>query len=196
VPRNLTADYIAALAEGYLYPVILVQIQFASGTVYMSSFNQPILLDGTVYSGVGSLMEISTIEDGSSVNARGVTVTLSGIDPTLLPATMDEFQVGLPAAIYLGLFGTGGQLQMDQSVLAWAGRTDQPTISSDQDTASISINLESVLLDMNTPVPYRWTQIDQQKFFPGDQGFAWVNSIQSVPLYWGQNTNSGTDGNP
>lgn len=196
MPRNLTADYIAALAEGYLYPVILVQIQFASGTVYMSSFNQPIVLDGIVYSGVGSLMEISTIEDGSSVNARGTTVTLSGIDPTLLPATMDEFQVGLPAAIYLGLFGTGGQLQMDQHVLAWAGRTDQPTITSDESTASISINLESVLLDMNTPVPYRWTQIDQQHFFPGDQGFAWVNSIQSVPLYWGQNTNSGTDGNP
>lgn len=177
-------------------PVILVQIQFASGTVYMSSFNQPLVLDGNVYTGVGSLMEIATIEDGSSVDARGTTVTLSGIDPTLLPAAMDEFQVGLPAAIYLGLFNTGGQQQISMSVLAWAGRTDQPTIASDESTASISINLESVLLDMNTPVPYRWTQIDQQHFFPGDQGFAWVNSIQSVPLYWGQNTNSGTDGNP
>jgi hypothetical protein len=83
---------------------------------------------------------------------------------------------------------------IDGAVVAWAGRTDQPTIPADEKTASISINLESILLDMNVPVPYRYTNQDQQLFYPGDLGMAWVNSIQSIPIYWGQNTNS--DGNP
>lgn len=194
MPRNLTADYILALGEGYLYPCIFVSIEFASGPVYICTAYQPLILNGQIYTGVGSLLQISTIEDGSTVNARGVTVTLSGIDPTLLPATMNEFQVGLPATIYLGLFNTGGQQQIAESVIAWSGRTDQPTITVDEKTASISINLESILMDMNVPVPYRYTQQDLQLFAPGDQGFSWVNAIQNVPLWWNQNSNS--DGNP
>lgn len=194
MPRNLTSEYIQALAEGYLYPVWFVAITFASGPVYVCSYNQPLYLNGTLYTGVGSLLQISTIEDGATVDARGVTVTLSGIDPTLLPATMNEFQVGLPATLYLGAFNAGGEQQVSQSVVAWSGRTDQPTITVDEKTASISINLESILMDMNVPVPYRWTNQDQQLFYPGDQGFSWVNAIQSVPLYWNQDSNS--DGNP
>jgi hypothetical protein len=194
VPRNATSEFIAALAEGYLYPVILVEIQFASGTVYMSSSYQPLYYLGNTYTGVGSLLQVSTIEDGSTVQARGITVTLSGIDPTLLPAALNEFQIGLPAIVYLGLYSTGGQNQISESVIAWSGRTDQPTIAVDATTATISINLESILLDMNVPVPWRYTNQDQQLWYPGDLGFSWVNSIQSIPVYWGTNTN--TDGNP
>lgn len=194
MPRNATSQFIAALAESFLYPAILVEIQFASGTVYMASSYQPLFFMGQVWTGVGSLLSVSTIEDGSTVQARGVTVTLSGIDPTLLPAALNEFQVGLPATIYLGLYSAGGQNQISQSVVAWSGRTDQPTIAVDASTATISINLESALLDMNVPVPYRYTNQDQQLFYPGDLGLSWVNSIQSIPVYWGSNTN--TDGNP
>jgi hypothetical protein len=194
MPRNVTSDYLLALQEGYLFPAIFVQITFASGPVNICSCYQDQILNGVVYTGVGSMLEVSTIEDGASVQARGVSVTLSGIDPTLLPATLSEFQVGLPATIYLGLFAGERLSLVDSTVVAWAGRTDQPTISVDEKTASISINLESILLDMNVPVPYRYTNQDQQLFYPGDQGFAWVNSIQSIPIYWGENTNS--DGNP
>jgi hypothetical protein len=194
MPRNITSNYLLALQEGYLYPAIFVAINFASGPVYVWSGYQPQILNGTVYTGAGSLLQVSTIEDGSTVQARGVSVTLSGIDPTLLPATLSEFQVGLPATIYLGLFGGEGLALVGNTVVAWAGRTDQPTITVDEQTASITINLESVLLDMNVPVPYRYTNQDQQLFYSGDLGFSWVNAIQQIPIYWNQTANS--DGNP
>jgi hypothetical protein len=58
---------------------------------------------------------------------------------------------------------------------------------------SISVNLESALLDMNTPVPYRWTAETQAIFFPKDKGFRFVTSIQNVPTYWNQvESNNGT----
>lgn len=196
MPRNITANFLLGLQEPYLYPGIFVEIFFASGPVRLSTALNSIFLNGNIFTGVGSLLEVSTIEDGSSVRARGVSVTLSGIDPLLLPAALNEFQVGLQATIYLGLFGNEGGLLIHDSVIAWQGRTDQPTINFDEKTASIQLSLESVLLDMNTPVPYRYTNQDQQLFFPGDLGFQWVNSIQNVPIYWGENTNAGTDGNP
>lgn len=194
MPRNAGSDYVTALGSGILYPALFVTITFASGPVYMWSGWESTVFLGDTWTGVGSLLDVSTIEDGSSVQARGISVTLGGIDPTLLPAALNEFQVGLPATIYLGLINGDGQAQIDTPVVAWSGRTDQPTITSGPDTASISIALESLLMDMNTPVPYRYTNQDQQLFAPGDLGMQWVNSIQSIPIYWGQNTNS--DGNP
>lgn len=195
MPRNITSNFLLALQEPYLFPCILAEIYFASGPVRICTADQPKILNGIVFGGKGSLLEVSTIEDGSSVRARGVSVTLSGIDLNLLPAALNEFQVGLPATIYLGLFGGEGLSLVVDTVIAWQGRTDQPTIALDEKTASIQIALESVLLDMNVPVPYRYTNIDQQRFFPGDLGMIWVNSIQSIPIYWGQNTNS-NPGNP
>jgi hypothetical protein len=194
VPRNVTSNYLLALQEGYLFPCILVEIYFATGPVRVCTAYQGQILNGNLYTGVGSMLEVSTIEDGSSIQARGVSVSLSGIDPTLLPATLTEFQVGLAATIYLGLFGGEGLSLVNDTVIAWQGRTDQPTITVDEKTATISINLESRLMDMNVPVPYRYTNQDQQLFAPGDKGFSFVNSIQSIPLYW--NTTSVSSGNP
>lgn len=195
MPRNITSNYLLALQEPYLDPCILVEIYFASGPVRVCTANQDRILNGNVYKAAGALLEISTVEDGSTVLARGAAVTLSGIDLTVLPAALNQFQVGLKATIYLGLFGGVGESLVNDSVIAFQGCTDQPTISVDQNTATIQISLESALLDLNTPVPYRYTNQDQQLFFPGDLGMVWVNSIQSIPIYWGQNTNS-NPGNP
>jgi hypothetical protein len=195
MPRpNITSEYILALEKPYLYPAIFVSVTFASGTINIWNGYGEAILQSVVYTGVGSLLQISTIEDGSSVEARGVTVSLSGIDPTLLPAALDDYQVGLPATIYLGLFGGRGLLLVNEPLIAWQGRTDQPTITSGPTTATISLNLESVLMDLNTPIPWRYTQVDQNIFYPGDPGFMWVNSIQSIVINWNQQSNS--DGNP
>jgi hypothetical protein len=190
MPRNITSNYLLALQEGYLFPCIFLEIYFASGPVRICTASQGQILNGNAYIGVGSFLDLSTIEDGSTVQARGVSVTLSGIDPVLLPATLNEFQVGLSATIYLGLFGGEALSLVNETVIAWQGRTDQPTITVDEKSASIQMNLESVFLDMNVPVPYRYTNQDQQLFSPGDLGFQWVNSIQSISVYWGQPTNS------
>jgi hypothetical protein len=195
MPRNITSNYLLALQEGYLFPCILIEIYFASGPVRVTTAWQDKILNGVLYTAVGSAIEVSTIEDGSSVQARGVSVTLSGLNLGQLAATLSEFQVGRSATIYLGLFGGEGLSLVVDTVVAWQGRTDQPTINIDRNTASISINLESALMDMNVPVPYRYTHVDQQRFFPGDLGFQWVNSIQSILVYWGTNTNS-NPGNP
>jgi hypothetical protein len=194
MPRNIGPNFLLALQEGWLYPVIFVEIYFSTGPVRLCSFNQPLLLNGLVFDAVGQLLQVSTIEDAATVHARGISVSLSGFDPAFLPLVLDDFQVGLAATIYFGVFNTQTAQQVAETVIAWAGRTDEPTITFDENSATISIACESLLMDMNTPVPYRNTNQDQQIFHPGDLGFSWVNAIQSVPIYWNQTANS--DGNP
>lgn len=193
MPRNISPAYLAALTAKVLYPGLFVQAAFQGEVIFLWSGLGETSFNGNTWQGVGGLLGVSTIEEGSEVEAKGITLSLSGIDPTLLPACLNSFQVGLPVTVFLALFDGSGNI-IPSPAIAFVGRMDQPTIDADATTSTISVACESRLMDMNTPVPFRYTNQDQQLFFPGDLGFSWVNSIQNVPLYW--NTLPNADGNP
>jgi hypothetical protein len=193
MPRNISAAYLAALSAKVLYPALFVQAAFRGEVIFLWSGLGEKAFNGNTWQGVGGLLGCSTIEEGSDVEAKGMALSLSGIDNKLLPACLNSFQIGLPVTVFLALMDNLGNI-IPNPAIAFAGRMDQPTFDIDATTSTISVACESRLLAMNTPVPYRYTNQDQQLFFPGDLGFSWVNSIQNVPLYW--NTLPNSDGNP
>ena len=187
--RNMTSAYLAAISSAMLRPALFVQATFVSGPLYVWSGMGPITWNGQTWIGVGTLGTVSTIEEGSTVSAKGVTLTLSGLDPTLLEDVMEEFQVGLPALVYLGVFDATGALIADP-VCCFSGRMDQPTIDISGTTASIAINCENRLVEMNVSVERRYTDEDQQLDYPGDLGFQFVNGIQDAQIYFGRSPSS------
>src|SRR5579864_2120985 len=182
--RSMSAAYLAAITSQQINPVLFVQVNFTTGPVYVWSGVGNIYWNGITWSGVGSLGSISVIEEGANVQARGITLTLSGIDATLLTGILTEFQQGLPAIVYLGLLDASGNL-IASPIISWSGRSDQPSVTMDGQTATISINCENRLVDMNVAVDRRYTNEDQQLDHPGDRGMEFVSSIQDVMIYWG-----------
>ena len=190
MPRpDVTPQFLAAIESAQLRPALFVEANFVSGPLYVWSGRGSITWNGQTWVGIGALGSVSTIEEGSTVEAKGITLTLSGIDPTLLTDVLTEFQVGLPVTVWLALFDATTSL-IPNPVTAFAGRMDQPTLDVDGTTASITINCENRLLDMNTPVDRRYTNEDQQLDHPGDRGFEFVNSIQEVTIFWGRTPSS------
>jgi hypothetical protein len=187
--RDMTSAYQAAISSAMLRPALFVQATFVSGPLYVWSGMGPTTWNGQTWIGVGTLGTVSTIEEGSTVSAKGVTLTLSGLDPTLLEDVMEEFQVGLPALVYLGVFDATGALIADP-VCCFSGRMDQPTIDISGTTASIAINCENRLVEMNVSVERRYTDEDQQLDYPGDLGFQFVNGIQDAQIYFGRSPSS------
>ena len=185
MPRQISPQMLAALGSGSLRPAIFVEATFITGPVYCWTGTGPITWNGQTWLGIGTFGSLSNVEEGTTVEAKGITLTLSGLDPTLLTDVLTEYQVGLPVMVWIGLFDINRQLIPDPLV-AWAGRMDQPTLSVDGTTCSLSIACENRLLDMNTSVERRYTNDDQQLDYPGDRGFEFVTSIQEVSLYWGR----------
>jgi len=183
--QNVTTAMLDATQASQLLPAIFVQATMASGTVYLWSGFGNIAWNGQTWQGVGSMLRISTIEEKATVTASGITVTLSGIDPTLLNDVLGEFQLCGQAVVFLGAFSAPGTL-IASPITVWSGLLDHPTIDVSGDTASISINCESRLIEMNVSVDRRYTDQEQQLDCPGDLAFSFVNSIQDQPIYWGQ----------
>jgi hypothetical protein len=134
---------------------------------------------------------MSPIEEGATVEARGIQLSLNGFDLSALALVRDEFQVGQPVKVYVGAF-SGGALIADP-INSWIGRMDAPTISVDGKTATISISCESRLVQLNVAVDRRYTNDDQQRDHPGDLGFSHVSAIQEVPIYWGKIPSTGAN---
>jgi hypothetical protein len=176
---------LAAIQSSQLIPALFIQAQFNTGTVYIWTGIGSLSWNGHTWVGVGTLASISAIEEGADINARGISISLSGIDPSTLADALQEFQVEAPVAVYLGLFNGAGAL-LDAPILSWAGRMDQPTIDVGAETATISINAESRLLLMKVPCDRRYTAADQSIDFPGDNGLNFVLGIQNQNLFWGR----------
>jgi hypothetical protein len=198
MPRpDVTPQFLAAIQSPYVKPAIFVQITFSNGPLNLWSGVGTISANGAIWTGVGQLGNISNIEEGTNVQARGISLTLSGIDPTLLSELINDYELGAQVLVYLGLFDQNNAL-IPNPILSWAGRTDQPTLIVNGDTATLTVQCENRLVDMNVSVERRYTSDDQQIDYPGDLGFAFVTAIQSQTIYWGRhpsnNNNLGVQG--
>ena len=74
---DATDAFIAALEATLLRPAFLVSMQFASSTVNAWTGTGTLSWNGMNFAGVGTLGEVAAVEEGSSVQARGTTLTLS-----------------------------------------------------------------------------------------------------------------------
>lgn len=185
MPRPMSSGMLTALQASILYPAIFVNMGFASGTVHIWSGVGSVTWGGNTYTGVGSFGGISVIEEGSAVEAKGIALTLSGIDATMLADALQEMQLGLPISIYMALYASRGGSLIADPLVAWAGRMDQPEIVISGTTATISIKAESRIIDLNVPVDRRLTLEDSQIKVPGDLGFQFVFGIQEKQLLFG-----------
>lgn len=188
MPRDMPSALQAAIDSGGIQPGIFLEAHFRSGPIYVWTGFGTIVWGGRSWIGIGSLGGISPIEEGSTVQARNVTLTLSGINPVFLTAVLSEFQTGAPSVIYFGLFA--GNALLADPLVSWAGRMDKPIIDVSAETVSISIGCENRLVEMNTAVIRRYTNDDQQLDFPGDRGLEFVQGIQEVTIYFGATPNS------
>jgi hypothetical protein len=151
--------------------------------VYFWSGNTSISWNGQTWLGLGDLLSISVQEDGTTVEARGISLTISGFNPTLLTDCLSDYKLGEPVNVYLGVFSSG--YLISSPICAWSGRTDQPTIDFDGTKASITIACENRLVDLNRAVDRRWTHDDQQRDNPGDLAFFFVDQLVERNLFWG-----------
>jgi len=135
------------------------------------------------FTGVGSFADIAAITEGSTVEAYGTSVTLSGIDPVLLSESMDDIQPGLQATLWLGGFDRdnvmfGSPCQIFQGII------DQPTIQMSDKTLTITLNLEGKIIHFQRASQRKYTSADQRAVYPHDSGFDQVEQINFIAINW------------
>jgi hypothetical protein len=186
VARSFSAGVLAAIASGTVRPVLFVEAQFQTGTVYIWSGIGTVSWNGQTWNGMGDLLRVAPIDETTSGQARGVTISLSGIPSGLLADVLVEVQAQQPVSLWIGYLDSSGNVIADPE-LRWYGTIDLVKISEGEETSTIEVSVESKLIDLGRARERHWTNADQQMLYPGDLGFYQLDGIQQVKITWGKN---------
>jgi hypothetical protein len=182
--RDITASLLANLDDAVVSPFFAVDIVLDSGALYVWSGYGNLTIGSKTYLGAGELLNVSSVEETTEMEAKGATITLSGIPSSYLAVALTEPYQGRECRIYMGMTN-------DPSAYTeiFSGELDQMNISEESSTATVAVTVENVLIKLERPVVRRLTNEDQKSRFPSDRGLEFVASLQDKEIFWGRTGN-------
>lgn len=183
--RGVTSALNTQLTSASLRPFFAVNLDFSGGAFVTWTGFGDITFDSTTFIGSGEVLNISGVSESGAVQANGVTVTLNGLDSSLVSAALQDDYQGRTATIYLGVLTDTGTVVADPYKV-FVGRMDTMSIADDGERATINISCESRLIDLNRNKVRRFTSEDQKAEFSGDRGLEFVSSLQEKSIRWGR----------
>jgi len=181
--RSISSAMLSSLTSNGIIPAILAKIAFQSETVYVWTGVGSLSYAGNTYVGVGSFGKIGRVTEGTDLQAYGLTISLSGIDPTLLNECMTDVQLGAPVAVYFALLDQNASI-LGTPYTLFSGIVDKPTVKAGIDEITISLSLENRLANHQRASCRRYTAADQNLYYPGDTAFNWVEILNDQALRW------------
>lgn len=179
--RTITTSLLNALDDPVVYPFLAIDVDFSSGPLYVWSGIGNLTIGSKTYLGAGQLLNISSVEETTEIEAKGATITMSGIPSDFLALALTEPYQGRACRIYFGMTSAPSDY-----VEVFSGELDQMNISEEANTSTIAVTVENVLIRLERPVVRRFTNEDQKSRFPSDRGLEFVASLQDKEIFWGR----------
>jgi len=167
-----------------------------------------LVIEGTVYTGTGQLLQLSEISETAEIAATGANLTLSGIPSELLSLALSEPYQGRLCKIYFGAIDANRVYLTDEAgdyilaedtsridisagdpdgiVEVFSGYMDQMNIEEGPETSTIAMSVESKLIDLERSRIRRYTDQSQKARYPNDRGFEFVEDLQDKQFNWGR----------
>jgi hypothetical protein len=173
-------------------PVLFLYLDLDGGDVTVNSSDQDIAWDfdgdssDETFTGVGQFGSVSVINESADLKASGIQCMLSGIPTTHISNALSESYSGRTAKLYIGFLNSSRVLVADPMVI-FAGRIDAMDIQIGK-TASVSVSIESKLVDWERARIRRYTNEDQRNLYSTDEFCEFVVQTVEKELVWGQKT--------
>lgn len=178
--RSLPSGMATALASSAIEPFYAVELLFDSGAIRLWTGFGDKTIDGQTYLGSGDFLNISDIEEVGNLNAKGITLTLSGINSTIMSYALTEAYQGRTARV---LFGLGG---VSDTVEVFAGLMDVMSIKHSGESVQISMSVESKLVTLRRANVRRYTSSSHKSRNAGDTFFDSITTFQDKVISWGR----------
>lgn len=178
--RIVPSSILTALSQPEVQPFYAIEFSFDSGTIRLWTGYGDRTISSQTYTGSGSLLTISGMEEVADMSAKSTTVTLSGIPAELVSLALQEPYQNRPCRI---LFGVTNSTDIVES---FSGFMDKMTIEDSGESASISMVIESKWVKLDRANIRRYTSESQKSRYPNDTFFDYVSDLQDKEILWGR----------
>ena len=186
--RDLTSGAITAITSDVVAAALLVSADFDEGEVNVWSGYGDFVYDGKTFSGVGDFGSIGDVEETENIQANGVAYKLSGIPSSLISTALTYEYQGRPIKAWVAFFDVTTNALIPNPYELSGARMDTMVIDESNETSTITITAESLLIDLQRPSDRRYTQEDQIEEYSDDVFFEYVPSLIQRDVTWGVNT--------
>ena len=180
--RTIPQVVLNALDDDVISPFFAVELLFDSpNEIRLWTGIGDLQYNNHTWTGSGSLLDISSVEEGADLSARGATITLSGMTSEVVSLALPEPYQGRVCNIYFGV--TSDLTALTQT---FSGYMDQMNIQDDPDTSTIELTAENKLIDLERPRIARYTSAYQKSVYLGDKGMDFIEDLQDKEIIWGR----------
>ncbi len=172
---------------------IAIKAEFDTEVIRVWNGIEDAALNGETYLGAGQLLSISVGEESSDLSSSGLTIGLSGMDSSVLNLALTENYANRPITVFMG-YVDGASNNVNSSFTLYKGRMTSMKIADTPTGASITLECENRLVDLNRPSNLRYTKESQEFLHSGDTFFNRVASLQDKEIVWGKTTSVGGGG--
>ena len=166
-----------------------VKAEFDSDDILVWTGIDDLTINSETYTGAGTLLSLSDLEDTLDMKATGISVALSGMDPDVLDAALTENYQNRDISVFMG-FLMGGSNEVAGVLKVFAGRMVSLEIEDTIDGATVNVTCENRLIDLERPSNLRYTSESQQFIDSSDTGLNRVQQLQDKQLAWGQKSDN------
>lgn len=181
--RGITQAFDDALSEPVVRWLMFVEMDFAGGFVRATNATHNIVWNSVTWIGLGELGSVDVVEESVQLGARGMKLTLSGVDPSLVATALAEHYQNRAVRIYCVPLDEQHRMILTPMQL-WAGHMDTMTIAIGS-SATITVTAENQLAGLLVPRERHYNDADQQAEFPGDLGMIFVDDLMNQKFTWG-----------
>lgn len=138
---------------------------------------------GKTWTGAGSLMSLSSIQETNKQNPAAFRAVLSGIDTSVTSLVFNQNYYRKPCKHYLGGMNDGALVE--DPFLMFSGfieKLDMVVGASDGDTIELTAESEFILFKRSRNV--RYTDRQLQSEYPGDLGFQYLEATSTAKVVW------------
>jgi len=191
--RTIPSALLTALGNSEVELFYAVDLDFDSGNMRIWTGFGSKTINSQTYTGTGNLLTIDGLEEAADLSARGTTISLNGLDSTIVTRALAENYQGRLVTIYLGVNGVSDVVEV------FSGYMDKMTIVDEAESATIQLTVESRLITLERPNVRRYTSeshaaVRAAKGLSGsDTFFEYVTALQDKQIVWGREVTSGDE---
>jgi len=203
--RDISEAVSSGLEDDVVYPFFAIELLFDGNPLRLWTGLGTLVYDSVEWTGTGSLLSVSAIEETTELSVRGATITLSGVPSEVLSLALQEPYQGRVSNIYFGMFAKGNLLQENGSYIllegggqiflepqetdltqVFSGYLDEMNIEEKPDTSTIELKVENKLIDLERIRVRRYTSSYLKSKYPNDRGLDFVEDLQDRRVPWGR----------
>lgn len=178
--RSIPAGLMTALTQSVIEPFYAVEMTFDTMPVRFWTGVGDRTIEGNTYTGAGGLLSISDLEEIGDLSAKSASVVISGVSTDIVALALVEPYQRRPCRILFGVKASSDVIEM------FSGKMNTMTIEDAPDAATITLTIESRLIELQRAKTRRYNHESHISRYPGDTFFATVADLQDRQVTWGR----------